>query len=119
MLKTLDALLLIVFFAAPTGIGSMTDRDAYEWTYRLAPEFSSEAPSLNYTIPYPVPRPSPVLGEITVLVIAVEFKDYNHTLSVEQVADQTIKPLNDYYSRYRMEQLRWWGKSSAGLGCHT
>jgi len=99
MLKTLEALLLIVFFAAPTGIGPMTDRDAYEWTYRLAPEFSSEAPSLNYTIPYPVPRPNPVFGEITVLVIAVEFKDYNHTLSVEQVTDQTVKPLNDYYSR--------------------
>jgi M6 family metalloprotease-like protein len=39
------------------------------------------------------------LGQISVLIIAVEFKDYNHTVSLEQVANQTIGTLNDYYGR--------------------
>ena len=75
---------------------------AREHAFQLAPpmpQFASEASDLNYTIAFPVPRPSPIIGEITVLVIAVEFKDYNHTVSIEQVQDQTIKSLNDYYGR--------------------
>jgi len=74
----------------------------YDQQYDLMPpmpQFSSEAASQNFTIPYPVPRPSPVLGEITVLVVAVEFRDYNHTLSIEEVTDHAIEQLNDYYSR--------------------
>jgi M6 family metalloprotease-like protein len=61
------------------------------------PQFSSESPDLNYTIPFPVPRPAPILGETRVLVIAVEFSDYNHTMSTQQITNQTINQLNAYY----------------------
>ena len=81
-----------------TGHATGAPEQAYEFAPPM-PQFTSEASALNYTISYPVPRPSPILGEITVLVIAVEFKDYNHTVSIEQVENQTIKSLNDYYSR--------------------
>ena len=99
------ALLFITIFLNFAVTGLVTTgyaAGAHERAYQLVPpmpQFTSEAPSLNFTISYPVPRPSPIYGQITVLVIAVEFKDYNHTLSTEQVANQTIKPLNDYYSR--------------------
>ena len=83
---------------ATTGYATGANERAYQFVPPM-PQFTSEAPSLNYTISYPVPRPSPISGQITVLVIPVEFKDYNHTLSTEQVANQTIKSLNDYYSR--------------------
>lgn len=62
------------------------------------PQFTSEAPSLNFTIPYPVPKPSPIVGQVNVLVIAVEFKDYNHTLPIEAIANNTINQLNLYYN---------------------
>jgi len=61
------------------------------------PRFSSEATELNFTIPYPVPKPSPLFGEISVLVIAVEFPDLNHTLSIEEAASHTIGQLDAYY----------------------
>jgi len=99
------ALLFITIFLnfavtgfATTGYAAGAHERAYQFVPPM-PQFTSEAPSLNYTISYPVPRPSPISGQITVLVIPVEFKDYNHTLSTEQVANQTIKSLNDYYSR--------------------
>jgi len=102
-----EALLLITVFlnlavpAAPglaTGAGPTAVRGE---SYFLVPpltQFSSEASALNFTIVFPLPRPGPVVGEITVLVIAVEFQDYNHTLSIEEVADQTIGQLDKYYS---------------------
>jgi len=103
-LRRLEALLLITVFVNYAAAGLLANTGstaAYEWTYDLVPpmpQFSSEAPELNFTIPYPVPKPSPVSGEISVLVIAVEFKDYNHTLSIEEIASQTINRLNAYYS---------------------
>ena len=74
------------------------DESAFNFVPAM-PQFSSEAPALNFTIPYPVPRPEPVFGEISVLVIAVEFSDYNHTLSIEEVTNQTIGHLDAYYSQ--------------------
>jgi M6 family metalloprotease-like protein len=99
------ALLFITVFLnfAVTGLATTGyATGARERVYQFAPpmpQFTSEAPSLNYTISYPVPKPAPISGQITVLVIAVEFRDYNHTISIEQVANQTINSLNDYYSR--------------------
>ena len=105
--KGYEALLLITIFlnlAMPAALGLVTgvaSSVVRERGYDLVPpltQFSSEASALNFTISFPLPRPGPVVGEITVLVIAVEFKDYNHTLSIEEVADNTIGQLNKYYS---------------------
>ena len=66
---------------------------SHESTYEFVPpmpQFTSESPSLNFTIPYPVPRPSSIVGQVNVLVIAVEFSDLNHTLSIETVANHAI-----------------------------
>jgi M6 family metalloprotease-like protein len=102
----LEALLLIAisvsYTAAGAGlvVGGLAERlrpGAYDFVPPM-PQFSSESRDLNYTIPFPVPRPAPILGEIRVLVIAVEFSDYNHTISAEQVSNQTINQLNAYYS---------------------
>jgi M6 family metalloprotease-like protein len=102
--RRLEALLLIaisVSFAAPglviDGHAVAQHPEAFEFIPPM-PQFSTQAPELNFTIPFPVPRPSPVYGQISVLVIAVEFSDYNHTLSIEQVANQTIDRLNTYYN---------------------
>jgi len=76
------------------------------------PQFSSKAPELNFTIPFPVPRPSPVVGTISVLVIAVEFSDKNHTLSIEQVTNQTINRLNVFYSAMSYGQVSVVGKAA-------
>ena len=99
----MEALLLIAISvssaAAGLAIGSLA-ATPYLGTYDFVPpmpQFSSESHDLNYTIPFPVPRPAPILGEIRVLVIAVEFSDYNHTISTEQVTNQTINQLNEYY----------------------
>ena len=65
---------------------------------------------MNFTISYPVPKPSPVIGSTSVLVIAVEFPDYNHTLSIEQVANQTIGQLDAYYGHVSYGSLSVVGK---------
>jgi M6 family metalloprotease-like protein len=105
-LRRLEALLLIAisvgYTAAGAGlvVGGLAEKlhpGAYDFVPPM-PQFSSESHDLNYTIPFPVPRPSPILGEIHVLVIAVEFSDHNHTISTEQVSNQTINQLNEYYS---------------------
>jgi M6 family metalloprotease-like protein len=107
-LRRLEALLLIAisvsYTAAGAGlaVGGLAEKlhpgmGTYDFVPPM-PQFSSESQDLNYTIPFPVPRPSPVLGEIRVLVIAVEFSDYNHTISTEQVSNKTINQLNMYYS---------------------
>ncbi len=97
-------LLVLVFlsqyaavFAQNTAFALADDR-----VFQLAPpmpQLSSEASELNFTIPFPVPRPSAPVGPINVLVIAVEFSDYNHTMSTEQVTSETIGRLNEYYTR--------------------
>jgi len=103
--RRLEALLLIAIFVSSPAAGLMISQVAtvgHKRAYELMPpmpQFSSEAGALNFTIPYPVPRPGPVIGEVTVLVIAVEFSDYNHTVSTEEVTDHAITQLNDYYSR--------------------
>ena len=103
--RRVEALLLIAIFVSSTSVGLVANvgqvRAGHENVYELVPpmpRYTSESPSLNFTIPYPVPRPSPVVGQITVLVIAVEFKDFNHTLSIDAVTNQTISELNRYYS---------------------
>jgi M6 family metalloprotease-like protein len=102
--RRFQALLLIVISVSSGAAGLVADGPAvtpHPETHGIVdavPQFSTEAPGLNFTIPYPVPRPSPVYGTISVLVIAVEFSDYNHTLSIAQVANQTINGLNAYYS---------------------
>jgi M6 family metalloprotease-like protein len=97
-------LLLVAILANSAAVGlatintaSATSGSSYHFVPGV-PQYSSEAAALNYTIPYPVPRPSPVFGEISVLVIAVEFSDYNHTVSIDQVSNQTIKQLDAYYN---------------------
>ena len=103
--RRLEALLLIAIFVSPVAASYVTSEVAtvaHERPYDLIPpmpQFSSEANALNFTIPYPVPRPAPVFGEVTVLVIAVEFSDYNHTITIEQVTNHTITQLNEYYSQ--------------------
>ena len=102
-----EALLLIAIFVnsaavgfVSTGIAAPTHGLPYDYEFiPPVPQFSSEAAALNFTIPYPVPKPSPVLGQITVLVIAVDFSDYNHTLSIDQVTNHTITQLDAYYGR--------------------
>lgn len=102
--RGVEAILLIAFFITSAASGLVTSHATtftYSQTYNLVapvPQFSSEAPELNFTIPFPVPRPSPVSGEVSVLVIAVEFTDTNHTLSIDQVTSQTIDLLDAYYS---------------------
>jgi M6 family metalloprotease-like protein len=102
--RRFEALLLIAISVSSAAAGLVVDGLAvtpHSETYEFIPpmpQFSSEAPELNFTIPFPVPRPSPIYGEISVLVIAVEFSDYNHTLSIEQVTDQTINRLNVFYT---------------------
>jgi len=98
LLFTTIFLNFVVTGFVPSGSAAATHGQTYQLIPPM-PQFSSEAPSLNFTIPFPVPRPSPISGQITVLVVAVEFKDYNHTIPIEQVANQTIRTLNDYYSR--------------------
>jgi M6 family metalloprotease-like protein len=103
--RRLEALLLVAIFVSPVAASFVTSEVATvapERAYDLMPpmpQFSSEADALNFTIPYPVPRPGPIIGEVTVLVIAVEFSDYNHTISAEEVTDHAITQLNDYYNR--------------------
>ena len=102
--RRLEALLLIaisVSSAAAVGLviggpAVTLHPEMYDFVPPM-PQFSSESSELNYTIPFPVPRPSPIFGEIHVLVIAVEFSDYNHTISIEQATNQTINRLNEYY----------------------
>jgi len=102
--RRLGALLLIAIFVNSAAANLLTDSTpalSPEWAYELVPpmpQFSSEAETLNFTIPYPVPRPSPVYGEMSILVIAVEFSDYNHTISIEEVTNQVIGRLNEYYA---------------------
>jgi M6 family metalloprotease-like protein len=102
--RRFQALLLIVISVTSGAAGlaadgfAVTPHPESHGIVDPVPQFSSQAPGLNFTIPYPVPRPSPVVGTINVLVIAVEFSDYNHTLSIAQVANQTINGLNAYYS---------------------
>jgi M6 family metalloprotease-like protein len=104
-LRKLEALLVIVLFMnyASTGLATGahtstgTHQSAYEFVSPM-PQFFNEAPSLNFTVPYPVPRPTAVVGKVNVLIIAVEFKGFNHTLSIEQVTNQTITQLDHYYS---------------------
>jgi M6 family metalloprotease-like protein len=74
------------------------------------PQFSSEATELNFTIPYPVPKPSPLFGQISVLVIAVEFPDLNHTLSIEEAANHTIGQLDAYYRQISYDAVSVVGK---------
>lgn len=40
-----------------------------------------------------------VLGEISLLVIAVEFQDYEHTYSIGDITNRTINQLKVYYSK--------------------
>jgi M6 family metalloprotease-like protein len=101
--KRLAILLLILVFLSPyaTPLGCCVAAARVDRVFTLAPPvpgLTSEASAVNFTISYPVPRPSSVVGSISVLVIAVEFPDYNHTLSIEQVASQTIDQLDDYYN---------------------
>ena len=102
-LRRLQALLLIAISVSSVAAGLVMGGFAetlHPGTHDFVPpmpQFSSESHDLNYTIPFPVPRPAPILGEIRVLVIAVEFSDYNHTISTEQVTNQTINQLNEYY----------------------
>jgi M6 family metalloprotease-like protein len=103
--RRFQALLLITIFVSSAAFGFVTNPAAQAkegWAHEFVPpmpQFSSEAAALNFTIPYPVPKPGPLFGQITVLVIAVDFKDYNHTIPIEQVTDNTITKLNDYYGR--------------------
>ena len=97
-------LLLVAILANSAAVGlatintaSATSGSSYDFVPGV-PQYSSEAAALNFTIPYPVPRPSPIFGEISVLVIAVEFSDYNHTVSIDQASNQTIKQLDAYYN---------------------
>jgi len=101
--RRLEILLLITIFLNSAALGLATNVPAIV-TYGREhdfvppmPQFSSEATELNFTIPFPVPKPSPLFGEISVLVIAVEFPDLNHTLSIEEAASHTIGQLDAYY----------------------
>jgi len=120
VLKRLEALLLIAISVSSIAGSLIIDASqvfAYSETYEFMPpmpQFSSEAPELNFTIPFPVPKPGPVYGEISVLVIAVEFSNYNHTLSIEEVRDRTINRLNAYYVQVSMAPSQSLGRSSAG-----
>lgn len=103
--RRFQALLLITIFVSSAALGFAANPAAQAkegWAHEFVPpmpQFSSEAASLNFTIPYPVPKPGPLFGEITVLVIAVDFRDYNHTIPIEQVSENVITKLNDYYGR--------------------
>jgi len=103
--RRFQALLLITIFVSSAALGFVTNPTAEAregWAHEFVPpmpQFSSEAAALNFTIPYPVPKPGPLFGQITVLVIAVDFRDYNHTIPIEQVTENTITKLNDYYGR--------------------
>ena len=104
-LKRLEALLLIAIFVSSIAGGLvidpsqvLADSETHEFMPPM-PQFSSEAPALNFTIAFPVPKPAPVYGEVSVLVIAVEFSNYNHTLSIEEITDKTINRLNAYYTQ--------------------
>ena len=101
----LQALLLIAISVSSAaaglvmgGLAATPHLGTYDFVPPM-PQFSSESHDLNYTIPFPVPRPVPVLGQVRVLVIAVEFSDYNHTISTQQISNQTINQLNAYYGR--------------------
>ncbi|WP_455286161.1 hypothetical protein, partial [[Eubacterium] cellulosolvens] len=109
--RRFEALLLIAIFVNSAGVNFVTNTAApvsHGQLYHFVPpdpQFSSEATAENFTIPYPVPRPAPIFGEISVLVIAVEFSDYNHTLSIEEVATQTITRLDDYYRQVSYDAI--------------
>jgi M6 family metalloprotease-like protein len=115
--RRVEALLLITIFLGSTSFGFVAYANhsgsphagAYEFVPPM-PQFTSEAPSLNFTIPYPVPRPSPIVGQINVLIIAVDFTDLNHTVSIENVANNTISQLNRYYNRVSYGQTSIVGK---------
>ena len=102
-LRKLEALLLIAIIVSSAAAGLVMGGLAatpHLGTYNFVPpmpQFSSESHDLNYTITFPVPRPAPILGQVRVLVIAVEFSDYNHTISTQQITNQTIDQLNAYY----------------------
>jgi len=104
--RRVEALLLIAIFVGSISFGFVTHAShagtPHEGVYEFVPpmpQFTSESPSLNLTIPYPVPRPSPIVGQVNVLIIAVEFADLNHTLSIETVTNHTINELDRYYNR--------------------
>ena len=103
--KRLALILLILFLLSQyaailpqSGICASSEETLYQLAPPM-PRLSSEAYELNYTIPYPVPKPAPQIGSVRVLVIAVDFPDYNHTMSTDQVAIETIDKMNDYYNQ--------------------
>jgi M6 family metalloprotease-like protein len=129
--KRYEALLLLIAIVANSaaagfaanGTAATTNDHRYEFVPPV-PQYSSESAALNFTIPYPVPKPSPILGEITVLVIAVEFSDYNHTISIDQVSNQTIKQLDAYYNTISygavsvVGKVVGWVRAPHGMGAY-
>jgi M6 family metalloprotease-like protein len=51
-----------------------------------------------------------VLGQISLLVIAVEFPDYERTYSIADITNRTINQLNAYYSKVSYEAVSIVGK---------